>query len=136
MLVTLSKLISWGEKCKAICVVLWNGGDFSCWTISKWIFMIVCFSKNAVWEGWELGWKSVGGAMQRALYGANKVLAKPWWWQQFISFYSGPVAELPRAPIPTLVPIRKGGGENAKVFNISWKLQGFLYYYKVFVIFW
>ena len=35
-------------------------------------------------------------------------------------------AQLPPAPIPTLVPIRKGGGENAKVFYISQKLKNIL----------
>ena len=55
----------------------------------------------------------------------SEVLAKPCWWQQFISFYSDPVGPEPRAPIPALVPIRKGGRENAKVFQISWKLLSF-----------
>ena len=46
--------------------------------------------------------------------------------QQFISFYSDPVGEPAcLAPIPTLVPIRKGdAGENSRVFYISWRLPG------------
>ena len=47
--------------------------------------------------------------------------------QQFISFYSDPVGEpASLAPIPTLVPIRKGdAGENSRVFYISWRIPFF-----------
>ena len=62
--------------------------------------------------------------------------------QQFISFYSDPVGEpASLAPIPTLVPIRKGdAGENSRVFYISWRLpgkcQGFLHFLKNPILRW